>query len=99
MKNEMALNAAGGKASPAASPADVLARAAGKVLAPLSRYYSGVLGTKVSARQTLLLVNAQAAFAMAVFPDGGPALLRVACVWWSVSAVLKCRRAGIRTSD
>ena len=65
MKNEMALNAAGGKASPAASPADVLARAAGKVLAPLSRYYSGVLGTKVSARQTLLLVNAQAAFAMA----------------------------------
>ena len=98
MKNEMALNAAGGKASPAASPADVLARAAGKVLAPLSRYYSGVLGTKVSARQTLLLVNAQAAFAMAVFPADCHLALRAVCVCWLASALLKCRRAGIRTS-
>ena len=34
----------------------------------LSTYYSSVLGQKISTKQTLLLLNAQAAFVMTAFP-------------------------------
>ncbi len=64
--------------------------------APLARYYSSVLGTEVSTRQTLLLANAQAAFFMTAFPADCHLLLRLGCLAWLVSAVIKCRNSGIK---
>lgn len=71
---------------------------AARLLAPLSRYYSQVLGTDISLRQTLLLLNAQLAALFTIFPVACPLLLRLACLAWLVSALLKCRDCGIRTS-
>ena len=74
------------------------ARAAGWLVAPVARYYSRVLGEKVSTRQTVLLLNAQAAFVMAVLPADGPLAGRAVCVAWLAHALLLCRRSGLRTS-
>ena len=76
----------------------MVARAAGWLVAPVARYYSRVLGEKVSTRQTVLLLNAQAAFAMAVLPTDGPLAGRAVCVAWLAHALLLCRRSGLRTS-
>lgn len=76
----------------------MVARAAGWLVAPVARYYSRVLGEKVSTRQTLLLLNAQAAFVMAVLPADGPLAGRAVCVAWLAHALLLCRRSGLRTS-
>ena len=62
-----------------------------KPIKMLQGYYSMVLEREVSMRQTLLLVNAQAAFACAVLPFECPMLLRAACCGWFLHAVLKCR--------
>lgn len=62
-----------------------------RMVAPLTRYYSRVLGTKVTPRQTLLLLNAQVAFLFAVLPADCPMLLRCVCGGWLVSALLKCK--------
>lgn len=67
-----------------------------RFVAPLARYYSRVLDTEVSTRQTLLLVNAQAAFFMTVFPADCHLLLRLGCLAWLISAVMKCRDNGIK---
>ena len=67
-----------------------------RIVAPLARYYSRVLDTEVSTRQTLLLVNAQAAFFMTVFPADCHLLLRLGCLAWLISAVMKCRDSGIK---
>ncbi len=74
------------------------AKAAARLVAPVARYYSRVLGEKVSTRQTLLLLNAQAAFVMAVLPADGPLAGRAVCVAWLAHALLLCRRSGLRTS-
>jgi len=58
----------------------------------LADYYSAVLERKIDVRQTLHLLNAQAAFAMTVFPVDGPLAVRALCLAWFVGAVLKCRR-------
>lgn len=70
-----------------------------RIVAPLSRYYSHVLGTEVSMRQTLLLVNAQVAFFMTVFPADCHLLLRLGCLAWLISAVIKCRESGIKAEQ
>ena len=62
-------------------------------LVALSHYYSAVLERPVGIRQTLLLLNAQAAFLFAAFPVSGPLALRAVCVAWLLHAVLKCRSA------
>lgn len=67
-----------------------------RMVAPLAGYYSRVLGTEVSTRQTLLLVNVQAAFFMTAFPADCHLLLRLGCLAWLVSAVIKCRDSGIK---
>lgn len=67
-----------------------------RIIAPLARYYSHVLGTEISMRQTLLLVNAQAAFFITVFPADCHLLVRLGCLAWLVSAVMKCRDSGIK---
>ena len=59
-------------------------------LVKLSQYYSNVLGRNVNIRQTLHLLNAQAAFLMTVFPDT-TAPVKALCLSWFVASILKCR--------
>ena len=58
----------------------------------LCSYYSDVLDRKLTMRQTWLLINAQLAFGAAFFPVEAPLVVRVGCLVWVVSALLKCKR-------
>lgn len=58
----------------------------------LCSYYSNVLDRKLTMRQTWLLVNAQLAFGAAFFPVEAPWVVRIGCLAWVVSALLKCKR-------
>lgn len=55
-------------------------------------YYSDVLDRKLTMRQTWLLINAQLAFGAAFFPMEAPWVVRIGCLVWVVSALLKCKR-------
>lgn len=70
-----------------------LAKAVRRPLTRLSGYYSKVLERPVDNRQTLLLLNAQLAALMAIFPIDCALSLRVVCGAWLVSALLKCKAA------
>lgn len=66
-----------------------------KVCRPIERlcsYYSDVLDRKLTMRQTWLLINAQLAFGAAFFPVEAPWVVRIGCLVWVVSALLKCKR-------
>ena len=58
----------------------------------LCSYYSDVLDRKLTMRQTWLLINAQLAFGAAFFPVEAPWVVRIGCLVWVVSALLKCKR-------
>lgn len=58
----------------------------------LCSYYSNVLDRKLTMRQTWLLINAQLAFGAAFFPVESPWVVRIGCLVWVVSALLKCKR-------
>ena len=58
----------------------------------LCSYYSNVLDRKLTMRQRWLLVNAQLAFGAAFFPVEAPWGVRIGCLVWVVSALLKCKR-------
>ena len=58
----------------------------------LCSHYSDVLERKLTMRQTWLLVNAQLAFGAAFFPVEAPWVVRIGCLAWVVSALLKCKR-------
>lgn len=58
----------------------------------LCSYYSDVLDRKLTMRQTWLLINAQLAFGAAFFPVEAPWVVRIGCLAWVVSALLKCKR-------
>ena len=58
----------------------------------LCSYYSDVLDRKLTMRQTWLLINAQLAFGAAFFPVEAPLVVRIGCLVWVVSALLKCKR-------
>ena len=58
----------------------------------LCSYYSNVLERKLTMRQTWLLINAQLAFGAAFFPVAAPWVVRIGCLVWVVSALLKCKR-------
>lgn len=58
----------------------------------LCSYYSDVLERKLTMRQTWLLINAQLAFGTAFFPVEAPWVVRIGCLVWVVSALLKCKR-------
>ena len=58
----------------------------------LCSYYSDVLERKLTMRQTWLLINAQLAFGAAFFPVEAPWIVRIGCLAWVVSALLKCKR-------
>ena len=58
----------------------------------LCSYYSDVLERKLTMRQTWLLINAQLAFGAALFPVEAPWVVRIGCLVWVVSALLKCKR-------
>jgi len=59
----------------------------------LAAYYSRVLERPVDNRQTVLLLNAQAAAFMTIFPADCSLVLRIVCGVWLVSALLKCKAA------
>ncbi len=65
----------------------------------LCKYYSKILNQKLTLKQTRVLVNAQAAFICAIMPADCSLWLRMVCGIWLVSALLKCKNAGLRTSD
>ena len=58
----------------------------------LCSYYSDVLNRKLTMHQTWLLINAQLAFGAAFFPVEAPWVVRIGCLVWVVSALLKCKR-------
>ena len=58
----------------------------------LCSYYSDVLERKLTMRQTWLLINAQLAFGAAFFPVEATWVVRIGCLVWVVSALLKCKR-------
>ena len=58
----------------------------------LCSYYSNVLERKLTMRQTWLLINAQLAFGAAFFPVEAPWVVRIGCLVWVISALLKCKR-------
>lgn len=58
----------------------------------LCSYYSDVLERKLTMRQAWLLINAQLAFGAAFFPVEAPWVVRIGCLAWVVSALLKCKR-------
>ena len=58
----------------------------------LCSYYSDVLDRKLTMRQTWLLINAQLAFGAAFFPVEAPWVVRIGCLAWVVSALLKRKR-------
>ena len=58
----------------------------------LCSYYSDVLDRKLTMRQTWLLINAQLAFGAAFFPVEAPWVVRIGCLVWVLSALLKCKR-------
>lgn len=58
----------------------------------LCSYYSDVLDRKLTMHQTWLLINAQLAFGAAFFPVEAPWVVRIGCLVWVVSALLKCKR-------
>lgn len=61
----------------------------------LRRYFSCCVGHEVSLRQTWIVLRAQAAFVLAVFPTECPLLLRTAFAAWFLIAVIKCRNSGL----
>lgn len=64
----------------------------GRPIEWLCSYYSNVLERKLTMRQTWLLINAQLAFGTAFFPVEAPWVVRIGCLAWVVSALLKCKR-------
>lgn len=58
----------------------------------LCSYYSNMLDRKLTMRQAWLLINAQLAFGAAFFPVEAPWGVRIGCLVWVVSALLKCKR-------
>lgn len=64
----------------------------GRPIEWLCSYYSNVLERKLTMRQTWLLINAQLAFGAAFFPVEAPWVVRIGCLAWVVSALLKCKR-------
>lgn len=62
-----------------------------RLLGALRNHYALMLERELTLRQTVLLLNAQLSFVFAVFPMGGPLLLRALCGAWFVHALLKCK--------
>ncbi len=60
-------------------------------LMAVANYYGRVLEREISIRQTLCLLNVQMAFVMTVF-TGSALLVKLLCLVWFVSAVLRCKR-------
>ncbi len=65
----------------------------------LSNYYSKILEEKISVKQTLLLLNAQISFVFAIFPANFSLILRFLFIVWFTTAVVQCKRSGLKTSD
>lgn len=63
----------------------------------LGKYYSSVLETKITFKQTLILLNAQVSFLFFAFPVQCSLPARAICFIWFAWAMVKCR--SIRTSD
>lgn len=69
------------------------------MIAIIRNYYSNVLGYRLNKKQTMLILNAQFAFLFTVFPIECPPILRIICMAWLITALMRCKQSGIRTSD
>ena len=95
MKNELTLQRSAAYVSVGMMFVKRLSSCCHSLIGRLAAYYSSVLGQQVTLRQTFLLLNAQAAFLFTVFPLDCSFVLRLLCVVWLVSALLKCRNSGL----
>lgn len=89
MNNEMTLNTREMKLQ------YTIAQTVNAALRPLqllTGYYSQVLERRVSTRQTLHLLQVQAAFVLTVFADM-PVVLRLLSLGWLCGSLLACRRS------
>ena len=66
---------------------------ANKPIELLSKYYTMCLDREISCKQTWLLLNAQAAFFMGVFPVSAPFSARLVCLAWLLYALRLCKKA------
>lgn len=57
----------------------------------IAAYYSDCLDHEINTRQAWLLLNAQAAFAMAFFPVSCPFMLRLLFIAWLIHALRLCK--------
>lgn len=57
----------------------------------ITLYYNKVLERELNNKQVLCLLNVQLAFIMTVFPIDCSFLLRIVCICWLLTALLKCR--------
>ncbi len=98
MKNEMTLTAGRPAAQGASINTATVAKLAVKALGMVCKYYSYVLGQPVGIRRMLHLLNAQLAFFCTVVPATCPFVVRLLFLFWLLSALLKCKNDGVRTS-
>jgi hypothetical protein len=61
----------------------------------LRLYYSGILGKNITMQQTWLLIKAQTAFFLGIFPADMSILLRFALGIWMVYTFIQCKNADI----
>lgn len=65
-----------------------------RIIGPLEwlrKYYSSILEKEISMKQTLLLIETQAAFAASIIPADINLLLRAAFIGWFAYSLLRCK--------
>lgn len=95
MKKEMVLTTNSAEVS---SINEIIARMKETTLRPvvsISKYYSRILEKEINTHQTLLLINAQIAAALAIFPLSYSLVLRVLFISWFATAVIQCKKGGL----
>ncbi len=68
---------------------------AARPIVSLSKYYTKLIGEKISTRQTMLLLNAQIAAVFAIFPLNYSIILRVLFIVWFATSVIQCKKGGL----
>ena len=61
----------------------------------LSKYYTKLMGEKISTRQSLLLLNAQVAAVFIIFPLSYSIILRILFIIWFATSVIQCKKGGL----
>ena len=99
MKKEMMMTADAADTKNILDSIRSYAERAKQPIVTLSIYYSKILEEKISVKQTLLLLNAQISFVLAIFPASFSLILRFLFIVCFATAVVQCKRSGLKTSD